>query len=146
MITRLTAALGKSSGNDEAFRAVTPRVFLLSRCVEARYWQTAINARVTLRDCFNKKSTLNTMAIRTSRLTYIDARRPYGVAGRSTLHCSSRTARAAPARGAHDLIEADRAIHGTNHEPHIHRRSRHRRRDIRHTLLLGRNGAERNQQ
>src|SRR6266404_471879 len=53
------------------------------------------------------------MAIRSFRLTYIDARRPYGVAGCDT---SLRVAHvfpvAAHGRGVPDPTEANRAIHG----------------------------------
>src|SRR3954470_14694504 len=107
---------------------------------------TAANARETLRSSFTKKSTLNTMAIRTFRLTHIDARRLYGVAGCATIRWSMARARAAPRRGLHDLTEACCAIHGPHHEPHSHRRNGSRRSDIRHALLLGLNFAERNQQ
>ena len=58
------------------------------------------------------------MAIRSFRLTYIDARRPYGVAGCDTsLRVPRLVSEAARGVGVPDLTEASRAIHGYDHEP-----------------------------
>src|SRR4029079_13550256 len=79
----------------------------------------AENTRAATRATASPKSTLTTMATRTFRLTYIDARRPYGVAGFDTPSSAPRRSRAvARFRGVHDPTEASRAIHGYNHEPH----------------------------
>src|SRR3954468_238417 len=75
-------------------------------------------ARETLRDCFRKNSTLNSMAIRTSRLTHIDARRLNGVAGCEPYSAVVRgNYSRARRRWCADLTEVSRAIHGYNREP-----------------------------
>jgi hypothetical protein len=60
----------------------------------------------------------NTMTKRTFRLTYINARRPLGVAGCRHLPGAVRTRHGPELHaGTRNLTEASRAIHESNHEP-----------------------------
>src|SRR3954462_9688391 len=87
---------------------------------------------------FRKKTTLITMARRPFRLTFIDARRPYGVAGCDTYsRAPSLALRAKRRRGRHNPTEAGRAIHGCLREPHTRERGGNRLRPDRNILVLG---------
>src|SRR4051812_2164470 len=79
------------------------------------------------------------MTKRTFRLTYINARRPIGVAGCEHPPVGARTTRTPPPSAVpRSLTVASRAIHEWNHEPHTKKRGGHFPRDVRHILLLQR--------
>ena len=78
------------------------------------------------------------MAIRTFRLTHIDARRLYGVAccdtAASRLRRNVRLRTRSP--GSHDSSEGSRAIHGCPREPHTYERGGVRIRSAGYSLML----------
>src|SRR3954471_365795 len=79
------------------------------------------------------------MTKRTFRLTYINARRPIGVAGCEHPSVGARIARTPPLSGVpRSLTVISRAIHEWNHEPHTKKRGGHFPRYVRHIFLLRR--------
>src|SRR4051812_2426024 len=79
------------------------------------------------------------MTKRTFRLTYINARRPIGVAGCEHPPVGARTTRTPPPSAVpRSLTVASRAIHEWNHEPHTKERGGHFPRNVRHILVLRR--------
>ena len=81
------------------------------------------------------------MTKRPFRLTYINARRPYGVAGSEHNLLTRLLTYRVRRETCNEPTENSRAIHGSYREPPINARSDNRFRTVQYSLLLGCDGA-----
>jgi len=114
------------------------RILRSDRTVVARSSPRRGIARSLIARLLHKKATQTTMTKRPFRLTYINARRPYGVAGFDNPSAATRMMRSLPIRGRpRSPTEASRAIHESYNGSQTNERGGYCPRDDRHILMFG---------